>query len=1050
MHRDRRGAWTEELWEQVRVSHLSTLYLSGVSSRDVRSELALLAHDYGVIWWDLSLSDKTDEPYEPLLSLAHLCVEELSTVQREDLLRSAIYPPLLPLFQLPLHQTLPLWHLLEPPPFEEQDYHATRQESSVEKFLRLSLSQNSQTRWILFPDAVTLPYSTLSILIQRKDEPAGAVFVIPSGRGPADLEAEIRAPFLAKLKNKALVKNFSFEEGTSEFSSDLNNINVGKKNSLEDIQRFLAWRLWPDARRIIERNERVQQEVWNADQHFFWQCAKAELNWGEGLIDQALFNFQSLFSRYQKPSIENQNDNTSLVLALRIAQACFHRAQWEKAKSYALLALSLAQGQNKGFQLQAREVLLLIDQENFCLEEGLWKQTYQTLLSDAQELGWANTLSYWFSRPDRFSPQTEWSAVKFYLHKAEVWAQAQDNTFRLAEAYHAQALVHIAHGGNSSVTPFYQKAERLFQNLGSNLKLSQLQNGFGYFYLQIGRFRLAETYFRRAYGTATRIRNVHESAMALRNLGLLYVFCGFFSEAIPYLEELKSIVEEFGLESLSYHTKEGVDVLLALAYAHVSRTRFLSLFHRLSSGTLETLGHRSMPIEDRFYLLIVRAHEAHFRNEIPLVRQAMDEAELVVKGLPKGLRFLLALFLNEYAEFFPKEAKPVGNLMTRPRPVVDFRLIHEAFDLTRVLMDWQQRVQELDFLSAVQNLFQQKRSERELLNRALDLIHLSFPLDLSCVRRVMRRGKVWAQRQPDLWSALDQQWLTETLDTCLVQGDFWRHESLEKDQRSNVHFTHLIQIVTFAPRASRWQFFFGASRGPLTIKDFTALGLACRLLATALDKSEQERDLADFARKVEEKNLKLYEQANHDSLTGLYNRQFLLHKLDAEIHRLQRYPTVGSGLALLFWDLDHFKSYNDLFGHAAGDVILQSVGSMLLSLVRNCDVAARFGGDEFVLLLPETTEDGALRVVERFFSVFAHGLSLHHQLEAFLGHPIVPPEPSLTCSVGIAINYPHALLRADELLGKADEALYQVKRLGKNGVMVAGEEQVRIIQGKLD
>ncbi|NNM54690.1 MAG: diguanylate cyclase [Spirochaetales bacterium] len=1049
MHRDRRGAWTEELCEQVRASHLSTLYLSGVSSRDVRGDLALLAHNCGVKWWDLSLSDKTDEPYEPLLSLAHLCVEQLSEGQRDAILRASIYPPLLPLFQLPLHQPLPLWHSLETPPFEEQDYHAIRQESSVEEFLKLSLSQNRQERWILFPDAVTLPFSTLSVLIRRKDEPAGTVFVIPSGRGPSDLEAEIRAPFLAKLKRKAFVKSFSLEEQTTEFAPEPNDNNVPQKNSLEDVQRFLAWRLWPDARRIIESIERVQQETWTADQHFFWQCLKAELNWGEGVIDQALFNFQSLFSRYQKDSIENRKDQTLLVLALRIAQACFHRAQWEKAKSYALLALSLARGQNRGFQLQAREVLLLIDQEDFCLEADLWKQTYQAVLSGAQDLGWINTLSYWFSRPDRFSPQADWSAVKQYLDQAAVLAQAQDNTFRLAEVYHAQAMVHMAHGENSSVTPFYRKAERLFQNLGSNLKLSQLQNGFGYFCLQVGRYWLAETYFRRAYGTATRIRNVHESAMALRNLGVLYIVCGYFSQAIPYLEELKIIVEEFGLESLSYHTEEGVDVLLALAYAHVNRSRFLSLFHHLSSVAVEPFGSRQISLEERFYLLIVRAHEAHFREEIPLVKQAMDEAQRVVRELPKGLSFLLTFFSREYAELFLSEIKPAVSLMPRPRPVVDFNLIHEAFDLTRVLRDWQQRVQELDFLSAVQDLFQQKRSERELLNQALDLIHLSFPFDLSCVRRVFRRGKVWAQRQPDLWTELDQQWLTETLDTLLVQGDFWRHESLDKAQPS-VRFTHLIQIITFAPRSSRWQFFFGGSRRAITIKDFTTLGLACRLLATALDKSEQERELAEFARKVEEKNLKLYEQANHDSLTGLYNRQFLLHKLEAEIHRLQRYPTVGNGLALLFWDLDHFKSYNDLFGHAAGDVILKSVGTMLLSLVRNCDVASRFGGDEFVLLLPETTEDGALRVVERFFSVFAQGLGLHHQLEEFLGHPITPPQPSLTCSVGIAINHPDAVLRADELLSKADEALYRVKRLGKNGVMVAGEEQARIIQGKAD
>ncbi len=1065
MYQDRRGAWAEEAWEQVNLSQLSTLYLQGVTAQEVREELSQLISAQGAEWWDFSDIEAIDQPYEPLLSLVRFSLKPLNVSQCEAILSSSVYSPLLPLFRLPVSPKIPLWNSFEPPPFEEQNYHALRQEESIKHLLKTALDQVSRPTWILFPDAITLPLSTLKILAQIMEDTKSVVFVLPGGRSESEIDMEIRGPFLRSIEDKALFKILALEKQGEKVQQDTKPHAV-----MQSIQNFLAWRLWPDARRLIEKYESIFQNEVNSEQYFSWLCLQAELIWEEGKVDQAIFNFQALFSRYQKIAKEKRSDHTLYFLTLRLAQACFRRSQWENAKTYALFALTLVQKDGVGEALQAKEVLLLMDSPEFRLDEEFWKQTYQEVLTEASGLGWTNTLSYWLSRPDRYNAQNEWSTVESYLHKAEKLAKKLDNIFRLAEVYHAQALVHMAHLDFLPVATFTRKAERLFQFFGSTLKLAQLQNGFGYFNLKVGRFRLAETYFRRAYGTAARARSFEESAMALANLGILYLYCRHFEQAVLYLEELQKLLHDNPIETLSYHSQREIEILLALAYAHVQSPRFIRLFQRLFRDA--PAGGTNLPPttyqQESFFYFLVMAHEAQVRKNYSLAQKSLKKARQVLKGLPPSNLFWLPLYYTEYFQMAQQWGLPLtgtlksmtqraiqqaqlswetffnswseGGFLTKwmphPRPALDFRLLAEAVEISHALTDWQQRVQEFNFLNAIQNVVQHKLATRDLLNQVLDIIHLGFSLDVSCVRRYFRRGKVWAQRQPDAWSPLEEKSLTIYLDELFEQGDFWRQaETSGKAQGSK--FSSVVQIVTSAHRSSQWQFFYGTIKGALTAKDFRALGLASRLLATALDKCEQDREIAEFARKVEEKNLRLYEQANHDSLTGLYNRQFLMQKLEAEIHRFQRYPSSGTGLALLFWDLDHFKSYNDLFGHAAGDVILKFVGALLLSLIRSCDVAARFGGDEFVLLLPETTEEGALRVAERFFSVYAEGRDLHKQLSQFLGRPITPPQPTLSCSVGIAVTQPGTNVKSEDLLKQADEALYQVKRSGKNGIQVA-------------
>jgi diguanylate cyclase (GGDEF)-like protein len=177
-------------------------------------------------------------------------------------------------------------------------------------------------------------------------------------------------------------------------------------------------------------------------------------------------------------------------------------------------------------------------------------------------------------------------------------------------------------------------------------------------------------------------------------------------------------------------------------------------------------------------------------------------------------------------------------------------------------------------------------------------------------------------------------------------------------------------------------------------------------------------------------NAQLYERALHlaftDNLTGLYNRRYLLDQLDREFARAARNE---SPMSLVMMDLDGLKTINDRFGHIEGDVVLKKLGRILKQNTRASDTAARWGGDEFVLLAPDTDSKGAYIIGER----------IRTQTEQ-CRPKISGEELSFSISVGIA-SYPVHPSRVTELIKRADEAMYNAKGLGKNRVCVFSNGQ---------
>ena len=237
------------------------------------------------------------------------------------------------------------------------------------------------------------------------------------------------------------------------------------------------------------------------------------------------------------------------------------------------------------------------------------------------------------------------------------------------------------------------------------------------------------------------------------------------------------------------------------------------------------------------------------------------------------------------------------------------------------------------------------------------------------------------------------------------------------------------QTVAGDPRCSHWQscqaewttlcvplIAGGDTQGVLTIAD-----------------QEIDPSQIDFAHILAEQlglsiaNLKLREtlrqQSIRDELTGLYNRRYFDETLEREISRVRR---SHGQLAMIMVDLDHFKRFNDEFGHKAGDTVLQALAHALEHNIRTSDVPCRYGGEEFSLVLPETSLDDARERAEH----------IRHRVEEMHLEYDGKPMSSMTASFGVAVFPLHAQDSTD-LVRAADGALYAAKNSGRNRVEVA-------------
>lgn len=299
-----------------------------------------------------------------------------------------------------------------------------------------------------------------------------------------------------------------------------------------------------------------------------------------------------------------------------------------------------------------------------------------------------------------------------------------------------------------------------------------------------------------------------------------------------------------------------------------------------------------------------------------------------------------------------------------------------------------------------------------------------------------------AGMNPDLSKVLDGRL---TSNSALSEADVWRlyaqhiaARDMESFERLQLQLRNLLEDTAQSAAAASVQATeFGQS-----------LQTHAKVLATPLDPEKVREVVADMLQDTQkmqavttdlstklqastkevntltESLRRAQSEALLDSLTGLKNRR----GLERAVEDLLRDPPGLLGTALLLADIDHFKVVNDTYGHVLGDKVIRAVAHVLRSSIKGRDVAARLGGEEFAVLLPQTTIKGAAAVAEQIRGTVAQGRICRPDGNESIGQ--------VTLSVGVAVAMPGDTLEA--LLERADAAMYTAKRAGRNQISLAG------------
>src|SRR5579871_4967897 len=296
---------------------------------------------------------------------------------------------------------------------------------------------------------------------------------------------------------------------------------------------------------------------------------------------------------------------------------------------------------------------------------------------------------------------------------------------------------------------------------------------------------------------------------------------------------------------------------------------------------------------------------------------------------------------------------------------------------------------------------------------------------------------------PDLSRVLDAK-LTSNI--ALTEPDVWRlyaqhiaARDMEAFERLQLQLRNLLEdTAQSTATASEQAAEFGHSlqghakvladdQNPERIREIVAEMLVGtqKMQAVTADLSVKLQASTKEVNSLTESLRRAQSEALLDSLTGLKNRR----GLERAVEDLIREPPGLLGSALLLADIDHFKVVNDTYGHVLGDKVIRAVAHVLRSNIKGRDVAARLGGEEFAILLPQTSLNGAAAVAEQIRGTVAQGRICRPDGNEPIGQ--------VTLSVGVAVARPGDTMEA--LLERADAAMYDAKRAGRNRVSVAGD-----------
>lgn len=666
-------------------------------------------------------------------------------------------------------------------------------------------------------------------------------------------------------------------------------------------------------------------------------------------------------------------------------------------------------------------------------------EDFVDLSSQLRNLNYTNLLSFCLRTVFAYTPLWDEISVDDAMaatDEALTILKLQKNYFGIAQAYHSKGILFSYQREYRNTIRCMTASYKIRLKMNNHEEIIPMQNGLGYFYIQMDKYHRAFTYFNEAYSLVVNTLNFNEICVTLYNFAWLYFLEQEHDTALLLINRILRIFHIRGIDTIPFRNKSDLygikgichfqkgeliqaqkclenskelqappthtgEILLGLLEAHLleAQAQVEPAIQRLIRLRVKTIRYQDNDVHFELITLTTLYHiyfkDQQYERALEVIDAAIEIAH--AKQLPVTEQRLTQLKQPSLVLDLPDPLPPLS---------VDLESIeHMArLDVRSDLL--QQRLRETRLINRINAIAFSTVTSEDLASSVTQVMHTHFPC----------RGCIMATWQSKKWQIL------------AYHGDIQSYDLTLKGIRPSLSCQLYVDRRIFVP-VKAGKKILGGLVMPMAENKFN-------LATHTLDNLEALGNQVGFMLERIEREQLLKHMSQLDTLTGLYNRKALYDHIHAEVERMKRYPNTP-GFTVAYIDFDHFKYYNDRFGHGLGDLLLQAFAKLTQKVIRASDYAARIGGDEFVIVFPQTHEKEAENMGNRLIEALRRSHSFQNELDRYFGKPMEVPEAMrLNCSIGIAefALKEHLQDAVEHILMAADQAMYRAKANGKGQV----------------
>ncbi len=772
-----------------------------------------------------------------------------------------------------------------------------------------------------------------------------------------------------------------------------------------------------------------------------------------GEQNQALINYQALTER-----AERIDDQRALAVSLRKTGLAYLRmSNVEAARRYSQLLNNLLPEQTDDNQI--RDTLFYSFFISVRNSIPLPREQYFLLKEILQSQGLENMYAYFCANGVQY-------AALFSSHKEIVrvcdeairYYRNNRNELGLSSAYHKKAVIYSNAGKFNEAMRYMQKTLQIREGLNDPMSVVRISNGIGYTNYLTGNYQGAYTHFSKSLRVLQDTGDYEEISITLFNISRLQFTAGQYNYCITVIDQLLKILHILDMHFIPYNTIEDVYLLRGLCFVKTGRTSKAAEILALVQGISE-----HYPWKTRFLLLFLQAlvqaeqqfYQAAFTDfesalqvlsssddtntdTLPLLYYEYARVLLLTGNRPLAIqKAQLGLLTANTLQSSYHRDKLNGLIQDsiQETPCYEFDTqkieLNALISLARkeaLLGRLQNKIRDIRFLNIIQTELMQLTDRKIVATKLINLVSYQFPPESSyfyLIQNGVLLECLASKKTGDNFTESIKALFTAAIK-IREQTDF----SAIDIQRMFPEIQTSIRALSIFPILEKNEpvaaLFLASCRSDvmLTTGDREILLTTAGQLGILFTKVHHDENILRLSRE--------------DPLSGLFNRQALRDKLAEEQHRFQSATNREQPrLSAAFIDLDNFKYYNDTFGHAVGDCVIVEFAKLLRATFREVDFIARYGGDEFIVLIPDTECDQARLPVQRIFEALERRNNFLPEIITFLGREaVVPEENRVSCSIGLACATEETLKdgNLELLIQQADEALHIAKQEGKHRI----------------